>query len=364
MSGNPIKIMYVIGSMGHGRAGTERNLLTIVENLDRSRFQPYLVSLQDCEYLQRRQFICDTSCLDLYRMFTPAMFAKRRQLAQRMRELGIDIVQTFFVEGHLVGGGAGEIAGVKVIISSRRNLGYSYSWKERLLLRIANRYPHRWLANSQAVADSISRLEHTDRSRFDVIYNGVSIPLSVEKTPSEGPQIAIVANLRPVKSIDTFIRAAAIVRDSLPAARFLVIGDGPLRASLEDLVASLSLQDTVSFLGSTPDVHAALVGATVGVLTSSSEGFSNAILEYMCAGLPVIATDIGGNREAVVDGSTGFLIPVGDHSILAQRLLHLLTNPAETRRLGQAGRQRVEQQFSLQAMIRNHQDYYSKLISR
>ncbi len=171
-----IKIMFVIGSLGHGRAGTERNLLTIAEHLDRSRFEPFLVSLQDCEYIQRGKFVCDTTCLNLYRLYTPAMFQQRRLLAQRMRELKIDIVQTFFIEAHIVAAKAARMAGVNAIISSRRNLGYSYSLKEKLLLRIANRYPDRFLANSQAVADVVSKLEGVDRARFDVIYNGVPIP--------------------------------------------------------------------------------------------------------------------------------------------------------------------------------------------
>ncbi len=368
MVSDRIKIMYVIGSMGHGRAGTERNLLTIIEHLDRTRFEPFLVSLQDCEYIQQGKFICDTACLHLYRMFTPAMWRKRKQLAQRMRELGIDVVQTFFVEGHLVGGAAARMAGVKAIISSRRNLGYSYGLKERLLLKLANRYPRRWLANSQAVADTISRLEAIDRSRFDVIYNGVEIPASdtggtaTAVTPNQ--TVVMVANLRPVKAVDTLIRAAAVVVKSVPNVRFAIVGDGPQRASLLKLAAELSLTDQVDFVGSASDVRSTLRGATVGVLTSTSEGFSNAILEYMCAGLPVVATDVGGNREAVLDGKTGLLIAPADHGALASKLIYLLTHSDESLRLGQAGRERAESEFSLAAMIRNYQEYYIRLVKQ
>lgn len=368
MKSDRIRIMYVIGSMGHGRAGTERNLLTIIEHLDRTRFEPFLVSLQDCEYIQQGQFYCDTSCLHLYRMFTPAMWSKRKQLAQRIRELGIDVVQTFFVEGHLVGGAAARIAGVQSIISSRRNLGYSYTFKERLLLKVANRYPQRWLANSQAVADTISRLEAIDPSCFDVIYNGVEIPaLDVADTQAAvdaNQRVVMVANLRPVKAVDTLIRAAAIVIKSVPNVRFAVVGDGPQRTSLVKLAAELSLTGQINFMGSTNDVRGALRGATVGVLTSTSEGFSNAILEYMCAGLPVVATDVGGNREAVNDSRTGFLVAPGDHDALASMLIYLLTHPEESVRLGRAGRERAEAEFSLAAMIRNYQEYYIRLVKQ
>ena len=368
MAFDRIKIMYVIGSMGHGRAGTERNLLTIIEHLDRTRFEPFLVSLQDCDYIQQGRFCCDTTCLYLYRMFTPTMWRKRKQLAQRIRELGIDIVQTFFVEGHLVGGAAAEMAGVKAIISSRRNLGYSYTLKEKLLLKFANRYPRRWLANSQAVADTISRLEVIDRSRFDVIYNGVEIPVldtaDTASTVSPSQTVIMVANLRPVKAVDTLIRAAAVVVKSVPNVRFAIVGDGPQRTSLLKLATELSLTGQIDLMGSTSDVRAALRGATVGVLASTSEGFSNAILEYMCAGLPVVATDVGGNREAVLNGKTGFLIAPADQNALAVKLIYLLTHPDESSRLGRAGKERAETEFSLAAMIRNYQQYYIKLVKQ
>jgi glycosyltransferase involved in cell wall biosynthesis len=365
MTDGRIKIMYIIGSLGHGRAGTERNLLTIVEHLDRTCFEPYLVSLQDCEYIQQGIFSCDTACLHLYRMFTRSMFQKRKQLAQRMRELKIEIVQTFFIEGHLVGGGAAKMAGVKAIISSRRNIGYSYSLKEKLLLKFANRYPRRWLANSQAVADTISRLEAINRSCFDVIYNGVQMPeLDDAGAVSAEKRVVIVANLRPVKAVDLLIRAAAIVVKSVPDVRFTIVGDGPQRASLLTLADELSLTGQIDFIGSTSDVRGALRGASVGVLTSTSEGFSNAILEYMCAGLPVIATDVGGNREAVLENKTGYLVAPNDHGALADKLIFLLTHPVDSLRLGRAGRKRVETEFSLAAMIRNYQEYYVRLVKQ
>ncbi len=133
----------------------------------------------------------------------------------------------------------------------------------------------------------------------------------------------MVANLRPVKSVDTLIRAAAIVVRDIPDARFVIVGDGPLRDPLLKLTSDLSLTDHIKFVGSTQDVHALLATAGIGVLTSTSEGFSNAILEYMCAGLPVIATNVGGNRESVTD-ATGYLIPPSDPSALAAKLIDLL----------------------------------------
>lgn len=359
-----INIMYVIGSMGTARAGTERNLLTIIEHLDPDKFKPYLVSLQDCEFIRRGEFLCDTECLNVYRMFTPKMFRARQALAERMRKLKIDAVQTFFVEAHLVGGKAARMAGVPVVISSRRNLGYSCNVKEKLLLKLANRYPTRWLANCQAVAERIAHLEGLPVDRFDVIYNGV--PLLESGSSSNSAQqfdVVMVANLRPIKAVDVLLRAAASVVAQRPDTRFAILGDGPLRPELTLLAEELKLRKAVTFAGSQSDITPWLMGANVAVLTSQSEGCSNAILEYMNASLPVVATSVGGNPELVADGETGYLAALNDPQAVADKLLDLLNDSDKARRMGESGRKRVEQLFSLERMISQHQEYYQRLLA-
>lgn len=367
MSDGKIRVMFVIGSMGNGRAGTEKNLLTIISNLNRDRFTPYLVSLQDCDYLKAGEFVCDTSCLNVYQMFSPAMRRSRRDLAGRVRTLGIDIVQTFFTEAHMLGGAAARLGGARAVISSRRNLGYSYGFKEKLYLRIANRYPSRWLANCEAVADEIAAIERLDRFRFDVIYNGVDLyePPDNQKTQfadDHSTDVVMVANLRPIKSVETLIKAAAVVLKKLPEARFLLLGDGPRRDELMRLANELGISGSVTFAGSADDVMSHLASARTGVLTSLSEGCSNAILEYMNASLPVVASRVGGNPELVVDGETGFLVQPGDAEGFAEKIVHLLENPQDATRMGRASRQRIEKQFSVSKMISDYESYYENLL--
>ncbi len=356
-----LRVLYVIGSMGDGRAGTEKNLLTIITHLDKSTFEPLLVTLQDCDYFRSGKFVCETHCWHLQRMFTLDMFAKRKTLAAHIRDRGVDIVQTFFVEGHLVGGGAARLAGVPAIISSRRNLGYSYGFKERLYLKIANRYPKRWLANSEAVAEKISRIEGIAKEQFDVIYNGVELKAALPEEQHLKQTIVMVANLRPVKSIPTLIQAAGEVVKEFPQARFRIIGEGPDRHGLQAQITDAGLHSNFEMPGSTSDVHAGIANATMGVLTSTSEGFSNSLLEYMRAGMPVIATKVGGNSEVVQEGVTGYLIEAGDHGTLAERILELLRNPQRATVMGAAGRKLVEDKFSLSAMVRSHEDYYRNI---
>ncbi len=367
MNDDRIKIMFVIGSMGNARAGTEKNLLTIISHLDRYRFTPYLVSLQDCEYIRAGEFVCDTTCLNVYQMFSPAMRRARRELAERVRTLGIDIVQTFFTEAHMLGGAAARLGGAKVVISSRRNLGYSYGLKEKLYLRIANRYPTRWLANCEAVADEIAVIERLDRFRFDVIYNGVALHELPNDMGAHAPDdltagVVMVANLRPIKSVETLIRAAALVLKSRPETRFIILGNGPQREELAHLASELGVSGKVEFAGSVDNIVPHLQSARIAVLTSLSEGCSNAILEYMNASLPVVASRVGGNPELITDGETGFLVQPGDAQAFAERIIHLLEHPDDAVRMGRSGRQRVEKLFSVTKMIADYESYYEKLL--
>lgn len=358
-----LRVLYVIGSMGNGRAGTEKNLLTIIGHLDKTQFEPILITLQDCEYFRNGKFVCETHCWNVQRMFTPDMFAKRKKLAEFMRQREVDVIQTFFVEGHLVGGGAARMARIKTVISSRRNLGYSYGIKEKLYLKVANRYPRRWLANSEAVASAIAKIEGIARNSIDVIYNGVELKPVLPIDQRQRQTVVMVANLRPVKAVSILIRAAVDVVKEFPRARFRILGEGPERHSLQAQITEADLQGNFEMPGSVRDVHAAIANATIGVLSSTSEGFSNSLLEYMRAELPVVATSVGGNAEVVRDGVTGFLVNANDHAAMAVRIGQLLREPEAAQAMGSAGRKLVEDKFSLDVMIRKHEEYYQKLVT-
>jgi L-malate glycosyltransferase len=361
VTADKLRVLYVIGSMGNGLAGTERNLLTIIRHLDRQKFEPYLITLQDCEYYRAGKFDCETACWHCNRVLSTAFIAKRSQLVDFMREKAIDVVQTFFLEAHLLAGSAARKAGVRAVVSSRRNLGYSYGLKEKILLKIANRYPLRFLANSLAVANTIARVEGCRRELFEVIHNGVEISPRVPDERHQTKSVVMVANLRPVKSIPTLIQAAAIVAKEIPKVRFRIIGEGPDRHELQGLINALKLQSIVSMPGAATDVHSAISTAAIGVLTSASEGFSNSLLEYMDAGLAVVATKVGGNEEIVQDGVSGYLVDAGDDGAVADRLLKLLNEPELARSMGRAGRKLVEEQFSVEAMLRRHEEFYLSL---
>jgi glycosyltransferase involved in cell wall biosynthesis len=142
------------------------------------------------------------------------------------------------------------------------------------------------------------------------------------------------------------------------------VGDGPLRNSLEQLAQALGVSDHVAFLGTRSDVPALLQQVTIGVNSSQNEGFPNAIIEYMAANLPVVATNVGGVPELVIDGETGTLVPSDNPSALADALLYLLRTPVVARRMGAAGRRRVEEHFTAQRMVRETEAVYEALLKQ
>jgi L-malate glycosyltransferase len=257
-----------------------------------------------------------------------------------------------------------------IVVTSRRDMGFWYSAFNLPLLRLANRYVDRIVCNSEAVAREVIRRERTRSSKLVVIYN--ALPANEQpreaaahvNEPETGTtstkhaeiRVCLLANLRPIKRMEDFIKAAAMVAEQVPDCRFLIIGESlspSYEASLRRLAEDLSLQDRLEFTGLISDPQRLLDSCQIGVLTSESEGLSNAILEYMAMGLPVICSNVGGNAELVQHGHNGFLYPCGDAIALADHLRRLCTDAAERRRMGAASRERARS-FSTERMVQSH----------
>jgi L-malate glycosyltransferase len=178
------------------------------------------------------------------------------------------------------------------------------------------------------------------------------------------PVVTIVANMRhEVKDYPMFLRAAARVHKAVPEALFLLAGEGELMESIKALAAELAIIKKTHFLGRCEDVPGLLSVSDVCVLSSKAEGFSNSILEYMAANRPVVATDVGGAREAIVEGETGFLVSSGDHDSMAERVVLLLRDPARAAIMGNNARRLVEEKFSCEAQLRKTEALYENLLA-
>src|SRR5207253_5330765 len=176
--------------------------------------------------------------------------------------------------------------------------------------------------------------------------------------------VTIVANLHnPVKDHSMFLRAAARARAAAPDAAFVIAGEGDLIDGLRRQAEQLGIEHDVFFIGRCDKVATLLFATDIGVLSSKAEGFANAILEYMAAGLPVVATDVGGAREAIAEGETGYVVPSGDHEKMAERIIQLLDEPEKARAKGKRGKMVVEETFACDRHLQNTLELYDELLS-
>ena len=207
--------------------------------------------------------------------------------------------------------------------------------------------------------------------RVETIYNGLDLshwlPVSPAPRIGAGPLITTVGNLRHVKGHDVLVEAASIVRRDVSNARFTIGGEVLEPAyfqALQNQVQRLALADHVSFVGGIRDLRTHLATADLFVLPSRSEGFSNAIIEAMAASLPVVATDVGGNAEAVRTGITGCIVPPEDAPALARAILDILSQPDSGRAMGKAGRAAVVDHFTIDAMMQGIARVYARVLAQ
>jgi glycosyltransferase involved in cell wall biosynthesis len=268
----------------------------------------------------------------------------------------------------------GRLAGVPIIITSRRNENIGGAMRERF---------NRWTAHLDdrvvAVCE-LARQAEIERAgvAFEhvvTIYNGVDVTqfpvASVQATaqarraigmPFKVPLVGSVGRLHPQKGFSDLLTAFVQVRQRIPSAQLFVAGDGELREGLEAQARSLGMAEAVTFTGVRADVPKILAALDLFVLPSLWEGMPNAVLEAMAAGLPVVATAVGGTPEVVMDGVTGLLVPPQDPSALAQAIERLLRDPDLRRTMGRAGRRRVEQHFDVRETVRQVEDLYETLL--
>ena len=230
------------------------------------------------------------------------------------------------------------------------------------------------LVNSEAVRQDVLEREKIDPARIELIYNGVDIDKFDSQTARdtvreemgiEAGEIAIgvVANLIHYKGHLELVETAKIVREQEPGVKFIFIGrDGGMKPELERRIVEYGLKKTIIFTDDRTDVTRLMQAFDIAALASHEEGFSNVVLESMAAGLPMVATRVGGNPEAILDGETGYLVPPRDPAAMADKLLHLIHNAPLRSTMGRLARQRVTETFSMERLIENMENLYSALL--
>jgi sugar transferase (PEP-CTERM/EpsH1 system associated) len=270
---------------------------------------------------------------------------------------------------------AARLAGVPIVVHGEHGRDASNPtdrlWRrnmcERLCSPMVTRFVtvssdlQRWLVSTVGIRDRkitlIPNGVDTSKFRFDSsITPRIDMDLSSDSTV-----IGIVARLDPVKDHMTLLEAYARLDHAANRLMLVIVGDGPCRSALERRIRESDLKDRVLLLGERADIPALLQTFDVFVLSSIAEGMSNTVLEAMAAGLPVIATQVGGNPELVKHGSTGLLVPASDPPALAAALDHYLSNPALRKQHGRSGQRRVMEEFSLERMAGAYRELYHSL---
>jgi glycosyltransferase involved in cell wall biosynthesis len=368
--------------------GTERHVMNFVANLDTSRFDLKLACLKRAgEFLpeiEARQIPLTEYRIE--RLYGPRTLAQQWRFARNLRRSRTQIVHTYGFYPNMFGVAAARAAGVPAVIASIRDTGVYLSPLQKRAQQLVCRLADVVLVNAEAIKQSLITEGHAP-DRIYVIRNGISPAAFVERThdmglrdelgiPADVPIVGMLARLNQLKGVDEFLDAAAKVASRVPEVRFLLIGDSvpmPDRRSvtngsycdaLRERARELGIADRLVFTGFRLDVPRLLTQCAVSVLPSHSEGLSNTLLESMAAGVPVVATNVGGNPEVVQEGRTGFLVPVKNADALAERICRVLHDRGLAARLGESGRRRAAEQFSIDRMLRDTERLYQHLLHR
>lgn len=355
-----MKVTFLIDHYRDPHAGTERQLFLLATGLIRKGVNVTLAVFRHSSYTSAGGFPAPVQSLDIGRVLSLWSWWRLFRWARQERATGLNVVHVFFNDPALFAPVCLALAGVPCIVA-RRDMGFWYTpWRLRVL-RVMQRYVAVLAANSRAVADFCGSAEGYPARKRVVIGNAIEVPAETtdRKTRSKFV-VGLVANVRPIKRIDDAVRAIALLAENDRHVHLRVVGGGDPN-HLRRLAEEFRIADAVEFAGPSRSVYQHLMDFDVGILCSESEGLSNAVMEYMAAGLPVVATDTGGNGELVTEGKTGFLYPVGDYKNLAQIIERLIDEPELRYRLGRAGKAKVRDRFSMNAIVDEHISLYTRL---
>jgi glycosyltransferase involved in cell wall biosynthesis len=364
-----IRLLLIIPTLD--RSGAEKQLALLAARLPRDRFEVHVCALTRGGPLEEalRQADVPVTVIGKKWKIDPAAYFRLKSFIRRLEP---DIVHTWLFAANSYGRQAALAARVPKLIAAERCVDNWKAGYELAIDRYLAKRTDRIVANSSAVKEFYAKHGVAD-SKIVVIPNAVEpfasdgppreVLLAELGIPAEAHLVAAVGRLWPQKRVKDLIWAADLLKSARGDVHLLVIGEGPQRWRLERFARQVENDDCVHFLGQRDDVPHILPHCDCLWLASSFEGQSNAILEAMAAGLPVIATDIPGNRDLVVPRETGYLVTVGDSAGFAKWTNALLEDRDLAQRMGDAGRQRVLKEFTVERMVQRHASLYEGLVS-
>lgn len=297
----------------------------------------------------------------------------RRLLRPLLAKLQPDVLHSHQIGALLYAGSAARAIGVPVVVHTEHGNLFGDRARTRWLGRLAARYADRFFCVSREIAEDAIRFRITSRRKVLVMSNGIdtakfshggdrSTVRQELQIPEEAPVIGTVGRLAEIKRQDLLIRAFGRLLHSVPSARLLLVGDGPLRASLEELTSELNLKNSVHFTGYRDDRERLLRAMDIFAITSRSEGMPLSVLEAWAAGVPVVAAHVGGLPELIDEGRTGILVPSDDPDVWSSTFCELVHAPENARRLSEQARRQCEQHHSLRSMLESYGAQYAEAL--
>jgi len=382
-----INVLQLIGSFNQG--GSERQAVQLTRLLrEDGRFHVLVATLDSSGPLGaqvQRLGLNDVPEYPLTSFYDRNAVTQMKRFVKYLKQNEVHVVHAHDFYTNIFGMTASTLARVPVRIASRRESSVRAA-KQRFVERGAYKLAQKVVANCEEVRQQLI-LEGVSATKVTTLYNGLDLSSFAPQTgdrnevlaslglPVDVPRrfITIVANMRahfqeptPVclKDHPTFLRAAKRVHEVIPDAAFVIAGEGEMLEATRKLAAELGIEKQTFFLGRCENVPVLLSASFACVLSSTAEGFSNSILEYMAAGRPVVATRVGGAAEAIEEGSSGYLVNAGDDESLAERLIRLLSDTARAEEMGQRGKEIVSEKFSSEAQLRRTTNLYDELLNR
>lgn len=356
-SSKPLRVCHISLTLKTG--GLERLLADMARLHDRSACRMDFLAIQDVGRFA--DVIRDAGCT-VHQLAPAGRIGRLRQMIRLFREQRYDVVHTHNTYPHLYGTWAARRAGVPVVLQTRHGQRIGHGWRSQFLYRTAARWVDRIVPVSHDAAELTVNIDGVPRQKVSAIWNGIDIDDFDYHGPCADPVAICVARMSPEKDFPTLLRAMQLACAKLPALRLRLVGDGPERPRIEQLVRELGLTERIEFLGECKDVPQQLTKAAFFVTSSLTEGISLTLLEAMAVGLPAVATAVGGNPEIVIDGVTGKLVPPSDPQRLAAALVEVGRDPALWQRWGRAGRERVEAHFDVRRMVADYETLYRQLM--
>ena len=370
---NRVKIVYLIDILDGFHGGTENQLVKLINGLNRKKYLPHLICLNNSGWFRKNclYFNSKTTGIDINNFRKLNTYINFLKLVRMLKRDKPDVVHTFFPTSNIVGVLAAKVASIKNIISSRRDYGEWINRRYLLGTKVANRFVQKIIVNSHSVKRLTVLEENVQEDKVEVIYNGIDLPRfegikgnswirSELNIPYGSKVVGIIANFRPMKRHDTFVKAAKEILQMRDDVEFILIGGQAQREEMEILGEYLNIKKHLHFMGVQRDIMPYLSIMDIGVNCSEKEGLSNAVMEYMAAGVPCVVSNAGGNPDLITHNVNGYTFELGDYNSLASLILNLLDDQKTKEKFVRNSREKIEKEMSLEAMISKYESLYER----